>query len=148
MTREMLVSSMVGAFFICSAALDAACGEPLVELLRKNALFGRWSVDCSKPASANHSHIVIRQAGEQVYYETLTSGDPTDPSVIEGAEERPGGILTLKLSNRSRRLEMMVMVVNDTWRTWRSERADGKAFIADGRFTDNQQETAWLRRCK
>jgi hypothetical protein len=148
MTREMLVSSMVGVFLICSAALDVACAEPLIELLRKNALFGRWAVDCSKPASPDHAHVLIRQAGEQVYYETVTNGEAAEPSVIEGAEEKPGGVLTLKLSNRSRRLEMMVMVVNDTWRTWRSERTDGRAFIADGRFTDNQQETAWLRRCK
>jgi hypothetical protein len=125
----------------------------VAETLQQWGLIGTWSVDCSRPPSANHIHIryVVWMGGKVMTERDYADPKRNDSNEVTGATINSDGSLTLVVDFKSLGGQIRTFALMrdrpDRLRAVWNHGPDGVYTVKDGRFTGNGNDTPWQFKC-
>lgn len=150
---------VVALLILCAAPVFAQSPQSIkrpgtvAETLERWGLIGTWSVDCSRPAGANHIDIryVVWMGGKVMTERDFADPKRNDSNEVTGATVNADGSLTLVVDFKSLGGQIRTFALtrdrpNRIRAVW-NHGPDGVYSVKDGRFAANGNETPWQYKC-
>ena len=146
--RVKFLAAIAAVIVFCS---PAACAESLSETLEGFGFFGRWAMDCDKPASPSNNVRIARLSptGDPVFSESLGgSGEPNSYVILRAKRTSADTIVVRTKLNGEVTQELTINRHGDRVRTMTNrDMTSGKHLVRNGVVAGTQHETPWLTRC-
>jgi hypothetical protein len=146
-----MVARAVLAGLLLAAAPCLADESPVPGALDQVGLLGTWAIDCAQPASPTDEYAVYSASSSGAATLAYTRGAPYRDIVyvVESAERRPDDRLALRVSRRTEKIvvDLVLVKTDNTIRVWSSHGLDGRMLVIDGIITGDGAESPSFQRC-
>ncbi|MEP7031593.1 MAG: hypothetical protein ABI830_11720 [Pseudolabrys sp.] len=131
-----------------------AVAQSVASVLRDFGLIrGSWAPDCSKGPSTSNWYGIFQElpsGGARLTYKSKT-GDSGDNVYVIWLARRLSDkeiLLGQEFVREKRRLELVLHVDGDRYRTLSAKRENGDYQVKDGKYTNGGADSPWLNRCR